>query len=136
MLSDFSEEDLYTNGNSANNVTFQYRSTKKTVTLKASDKIYSIEAKDFPEMSALLDHFIYKLSEHFTRTGVTDFKYSIKIDKELFKQIIFKFLKSVETHAKDRMVLKDLEVSIVGSTYYTDLSISQTVQLWTHKTII
>lgn len=112
---DFSEEELYSVGNS-NHVTLQYRSTKKIVTLKATENYYSIQANDFPEMTALLDHFIFKLLDHFSRMGVKDFQFNIKIDKELFKQMTFKFLKSVEIHAKDRLRLKDFEVSYISCT--------------------
>ncbi|XP_028176280.1 protein PTHB1 isoform X1 [Ostrinia furnacalis] len=109
IFTDFSEEELYSLGNSSSSVNFMYRSTKKTVVLRATDALYSIEAEDFPEMSAVLGHLIYKLADHFLRMGVKDFKFNVKMTKELFKQMTFKFLKSVETHAKDRMKLKGLE---------------------------
>lgn len=114
-FADFSEDELNSLGNSDSRVVFMYRTTKKSVMLRATDSLYTLEAEDFPEMAAILIHLTYKLTDHFVRMGVKDFKFSLKMTKELFKQITFKFLKSVETHAKDRMKLKSLEVSILTS---------------------
>ncbi|KAL0841922.1 hypothetical protein ABMA28_014154 [Loxostege sticticalis] len=109
IFTDFSEDELNRLGNSDSRVIFMYRTTKKSVMLRATDSLYTLEAEDFPEMAAILNHLTYKLTDHFVRMGVKDFKFSLKMTKELFKQITFKFLKSVETHAKDRMKLKSLE---------------------------
>ncbi|CAH0406587.1 unnamed protein product [Chilo suppressalis] len=109
IFSDFSEEDLFTLGNSPERVTLAYRPTKKTVTIIAHDGYCTLEADNFPEMTVVLEHFISKLSDYATRMDKKDFKYEINWSKDLFKQITFKFLKSVEIHAKHRIKLKGLE---------------------------
>lgn len=48
--------------------------------------------------------------------GVKDFKFNIINDKEFIKQLIHKFLKCVETHAKERNQLKELEVTSKNKT--------------------
>lgn len=100
---------MFKHGNSKE-ITFIHRSTKKTVTLKATDKEYSVEAKDTPEITSLLIHFITRLKEHFTRKDVNDFHFKLKFDEEFAKQLTHKFLKSIESHAKERIKLKGCEV--------------------------
>lgn len=69
-----------------------------------------MEANDFSDIIAVLDHFLIKLTDHHTRMGVKDFRFSIEYDKEFIKQLVHKFLKCIETHAKERNKLKELEV--------------------------
>lgn len=82
------------------------------MTLKADDNIYSIQTNDISDMNAVLDHFIMKLKEHCSRNSLKDFKISLKFDQTFYKQVIHKFLKSIENHAKERIKLKALEVSL------------------------
>ncbi|XP_021183522.3 protein PTHB1 [Helicoverpa armigera] len=106
IFTDFSEDELKKYGNT---ITFSYRATKQTVTLKTDLEQYTIEAEDFTEITSVLDHFLIKLMDHNARMGVKDFKFNIINDKEFIKQLIHKFLKCVETHAKERNQLKELE---------------------------
>ncbi|XP_075969383.1 Bardet-Biedl syndrome 9 [Anticarsia gemmatalis] len=106
IFTDFSEEELTKFGN---NLTFVYRSTKKYITLKTDVEQYSIEAEDFTEMISILDHFLIRITDHYKRMAVKDFRFKLKYDKEFIKQLTHRFLKCVETHAKERIKLKDLE---------------------------
>ncbi|CAH0604573.1 unnamed protein product [Chrysodeixis includens] len=106
IFTDFSEDEMKKYGNV---LTFMYRSTKRTVTLKTDVEQYSMEADDFTEITSILDNFIIRLSDHYIRMGVKDFRFQIKLDKESVKQLIHRFLKCVEVHAKERIKLKDLE---------------------------
>ncbi|KAL4714089.1 hypothetical protein ACJJTC_008443 [Scirpophaga incertulas] len=108
IFTDFSIEELC-NAENAEDITMVYRSTKKTVTIRAQDGHYIFEADDFPEMRALLEHFIINLTDHFRRMDDKDFKLEIIVNRDLFKQILFKFLKYVEYHAKERTTLKSFE---------------------------
>lgn len=63
-------------------------------------------------MSSILDHFIIRLSDHYKRMGV-DFQFKLIYDKEFVKQVMQKFFRIIETHAKERLKLKTSEVSIV-----------------------
>ncbi|CAD0196687.1 unnamed protein product [Chrysodeixis includens] len=74
----FSEDEMKKYGNV---LTFMYRSTKRTVTLKTDVEQYSMEADDFTEITSL-DNFIIRLSDHYIRMGVKDFRFQIKLDKE------------------------------------------------------
>ena len=94
-----------------NTLTLTYRSTKQTVTLKTDGEQYSIEANDLTDIIAVFDHFLIKLIDHHARMGVKDFTFNIKHDKEFTRQLVHKFLKCVETHAKERNKLKELEVT-------------------------
>ncbi|KAJ0180414.1 hypothetical protein K1T71_003818 [Dendrolimus kikuchii] len=107
-LTDFSEEELakYTK---EDRVSFLYRSTKKLVTLRATTKQYAIEAEDFTDLTAILDHFILRLVDYFYRINVTDFHYQLIYDKEFVKLLTHRFLRSIEVHAKERVKLKDYE---------------------------
>lgn len=108
LVTDFSEEELRKYGDT---VTLSYRSTKQTITLKSEVEQYLVEADDFTEITAVLDHFLIKLIDHNMRMGAKDFRFNIKHDKEFVRQLIHKFLKCVETHAKERNKLKELEVT-------------------------
>ncbi|XP_049866625.1 protein PTHB1 isoform X2 [Pectinophora gossypiella] len=109
VFTDFTKEDLTKYGISDNNITFTYRSTKKTVTLKATDNQYIIEAKDYSDMTAVLQHFTMKLASHFERSGVKDFRISIRIDKDTAKMLTHNFMKNIESHAKERVKSKKFE---------------------------
>lgn len=111
LFPDFTEEDLKTEGGDTECITFAYRSTKKAVTIKTSPTQYIIEADEFTEMSCLLDHFLLRLSDHYQRMGVKDFRFKLKYDKEFVKQVMHKFLRSIEAHAKERTKLDTSEVS-------------------------
>lgn len=74
---------------------------------------YSFEAEDFTEMISILDHFLIRLLDHYKRMTIKDFRFKLKYDKEFVKQLTHRFLKCVETHAKERIKLKDLEVSLL-----------------------
>ncbi|KAJ8725530.1 hypothetical protein PYW08_003713 [Mythimna loreyi] len=106
IFTDFSEDELKKYGNT---ITLAYRSTKKMVTLKTDGEMYLMEANDFTDMIAVLDHFLIKLTDHHNRMGVKDFRFNIKHDKEFTRQLVHKFLKCVEIHAKERNALKELE---------------------------
>lgn len=87
-----------------------YRSTKRTVTIKTDVEQYSMEADDFTEITSILDNFLIRLSDHYIRMGIKDFRFQLKLEKEFVKQLVHRFLKCVEMHAKERIKLKDLEV--------------------------
>ncbi|CAH1646180.1 unnamed protein product [Spodoptera littoralis] len=106
IFTDFSEDELRKYGST---VTLAYRSTKQTITLKSEVEQYLVQADDFTEITAVLDHFLIKLIDHNMRMGVKDFRFNIKHDKEFVRQLTHKFLKCVETHAKERNKLKELE---------------------------
>lgn len=97
-------------GGANNTITFAYRSSKKTITLKSSSSQYTLEANELPEMTSTLDHFIIRLTDHYKRMGVKDFSYKLKYDRDFVKMVIVKFLKSIEFHAKERIKLKTYEV--------------------------
>lgn len=107
-FSDFSEQELNKFGK---NLTFVYRSSKKSVNLKSDGDQYSIEFEDFTEIIAILDNFLIRLSDHYKRMAVKNFRFKLKYDKEFVKHLTHRFLKAVEIHAKERIKLKDLEVS-------------------------
>ncbi|XP_013186450.2 protein PTHB1 isoform X2 [Amyelois transitella] len=109
IFTDFSEEELLKSENSLNAVKFMYRNSKKNVAFKENGNYYNIEASDFPEIVAVMEHFLFRLENHHTRMGIKDFKCYVKLDKETNKQLIHKFLKSIENHAKERLRLKKHE---------------------------
>ncbi|XP_063377929.1 protein PTHB1 [Cydia fagiglandana] len=109
IFTDFSEEEMDEHGNLSESVTFTYRNTKRNVTVRAAEKQYSVEAKEFSDIIAILDHLINKLSDHYARMDKADFRYNFQFDSELSKQIIVKLLKSIEVHAKERIKLKSSE---------------------------
>lgn len=82
------------------------------------DKQYSIEANDITDITSVLLNLIVRLSDHMARMNVNDFRFNVKIDGELSKQITHRFLKSIEVHAKERIKLSSLEVSKQKSTNY------------------
>lgn len=82
------------------------------MTVKVIDKQYSIEANDITDITSVLINLITRLTEHNARLNVNDFRFNLRIDVELAKQITHRFLKSVEVHASERNKLNTLEVSI------------------------
>ncbi|XP_028030455.1 protein PTHB1 [Bombyx mandarina] len=104
IFTDFNGEDL-----SGNTITFGYRSTKNTITLKIRDDHYIIEANNFTEITSVLDHFLVKLIDHHRRMSTKDFRFDFQYDKEFKKQLLHSFLKSIEIHAKERIKLKGFE---------------------------
>lgn len=110
IISDFTKEELLIHGRS-HDITFVYRATRKTVTIKAIDKQYSIEADDITEITSVLLNLITRLSEYYARINVNDFLFNVRLNVELTKQITHSFLKSIEVHAKERNKLNELEVS-------------------------
>ncbi|KAM3963566.1 Bardet-Biedl syndrome 9 [Aphomia sociella] len=109
IFTDFSENELLQYGGTSQIITFSFRATKKTVTLKSSGEQYLIEADDFTEIASILDYFLYKLMDHYARMGINDFRFYIKCVKEFIKQLTHAFLKSIESHAKERIKLKSFE---------------------------
>lgn len=79
--------------------------------MKAIDKQYSVEANDITDIISVLLNLITRLSEYNARMDVNDFRFSVRIDAELTKQITHRFLKSIEVHAKERNNLNSLEVN-------------------------
>ncbi|XP_034840649.1 protein PTHB1 [Maniola hyperantus] len=109
LFTDFNKEEL-AGYISKETLTFAYRTSNKTVTIKAyDDNMYRIEANEVSEIAPMLDHFIKKLEDYYTRIGVMEFEVNIAINGEIIRQIMHKFIKSVESHAKERIKLKDLE---------------------------
>lgn len=119
---DFSEEELAAYGTVSEVVTFAYRNTKRTVTVTRSGQRYTLEAKDFSDIIPLLDHLVIRLIDHYTRMAKSEFQYEYKFDSEISKQMIVKLLKSIEVHAKERIKLKNSEVSLerIGTTKQLD----------------
>ncbi|XP_053625043.1 protein PTHB1 [Plodia interpunctella] len=109
IFTDFAEEELLKHGSNPNVITLMYRNTKGNVTIRGHGNYYSVETSDFSEIIAVMDHFIIKLEDHYARMGNKDFKYHIEMEKETNKQLIHRFLKSIESHAKERTKLKKFE---------------------------
>ncbi|XP_072943968.1 protein PTHB1 isoform X2 [Epargyreus clarus] len=109
IFTDFTTEELLINHEPKESITFLYRTTKQVVTVKNNAQWYSIEASEFSDISPLLDNFINKLIEYHTRMGTKKFRVSFQLNMELIKQIIHKFLKSIEAHAKERITLQTME---------------------------
>lgn len=118
LILDFTEEDLSKNRGNGDSITFAYRSSKKSVTVKASSTQYHFEVNDISDMTSTLDHFIIRLMDHYKRMGIKDFTFKLKYDKEFVKLVIVKFLKSIETHAKERIKLKTYEVRSRSIKFY------------------
>ncbi|KAI5636293.1 protein PTHB1 [Phthorimaea operculella] len=112
IFTDFTKEHLVKHGSTENAISFIYRTTKKIVTIRANEKQYSIEAEDYADMTAVLENFIKKLTEHYERMNLNEVQMLVKIDEEFAKTITHKFMKSIETHAKERIKLKTLEDSL------------------------
>ncbi|XP_052737741.1 protein PTHB1 isoform X2 [Bicyclus anynana] len=109
ILSDFSKEEL-ASYISNDTLTFAYRTSQKTVTIKAYDNnMYRIEANEVTEIAPMLNHFVQRLEDHYKRIDVAEFEMNVGINGEIIRQIMHKFLKSVELHARQRVKLKDLE---------------------------
>lgn len=79
--------------------------------MTSSNEQYFIEGDDFTVITAVMDHFLIRLSDHYKRMEVNDFHVKIVHDKELLKQMLLKFYKSIEIHAKERIQLNSLNVS-------------------------
>lgn len=72
--------------------------------------MYRIEAEEVSEIAPMLDHFLHKLEDYYSRMGILEFEINVAINGEIIRQIMQKFLKSVESHAKERIKLKEFEV--------------------------
>ncbi|XP_047528167.1 protein PTHB1 [Vanessa atalanta] len=108
IFTEYTEEDLTRYTTVKNNLTFKYRTSNNTVTVKSND-LYTIEANDFSIMYPIFEYFVNNLKIYYVRTGVTDFKINFNLDGELIKLILHTFLKSIENHAKERIKMKSLE---------------------------
>lgn len=109
VLSDFSGEELE-KYMKLDNVSLSYRSTEKTVTLKIiTEKQYEIAAEDYTEITTILEQFLIKLRDQYATENMNDFRCQLKYDKEFVKQLIHRFLKSIELHAKERVSLNKYE---------------------------
>ncbi|XP_013181955.1 PREDICTED: uncharacterized protein LOC106128209 [Papilio xuthus] len=107
IFTDFTKEDLSNFEETVNSITFKYKTTDKTVTVCAHEQEYSIESDDFPEISSMLDHFLNRINEYYIRTNI-GVRITVKPSKEFITQMIHRFLKSIETHAKERIKLKKI----------------------------
>lgn len=81
------------------------------MSVKGIDKQYSVEANDITDITSVLLNLITRLREYYSRMNINDFRFNVKIDAELTKQITHRFLKSIEGHAKERNRLNSLEVN-------------------------
>ncbi|KPJ07847.1 Protein PTHB1 [Papilio machaon] len=105
---DFTKEELSNFEAPVNNITFKYKTTNKTVTVYTNEQEYIIESDDYPEILSVLDHLLNKLNEYYIQTNI-GVHIIVKPSKEFITQIIHRFLKSIETHAKERIKLKKLQ---------------------------
>ncbi|XP_050344996.1 protein PTHB1 [Nymphalis io] len=110
IFTEFTKEDLAST--IKNNLTFKYRTSNKTVTVKADDDLYAIETNELSIMSPIFEYFVNNLKKHYARAGVTDFKIHFNLDEELIKVVLHTFLKSIENHAKERIKTKSLEYDL------------------------
>lgn len=110
-LLDFSKEELSHHGCTPNIVSLVYRGSKKHITIRSSNQSYIIECTDPSDIIAILECINYKLMEHFARMEIQNFKMKMQVHKEFKGQLEYKFLKSIEAHAKDRTKMKKFEVS-------------------------
>ncbi|XP_068630113.1 protein PTHB1 [Battus philenor] len=92
----------------SNSVTFKYTATNNIVTLRAAEQEYSIESNDFPEMTSILDYFIYKLNEYYISKNI-GISITLTPSKEFIDQLIHRLLKCIENHSKERIKLNKLE---------------------------
>ncbi|KAG6450044.1 hypothetical protein O3G_MSEX006378 [Manduca sexta] len=109
IFTDFTEEELTKLCGSSDVITFEYRSTKKIAKIRLSENQYIMEADNFTEITTMLDHLLLRLTDHYKRMGVKDFSFQLVYDQEFIKSLLQKFLKSIETHAKERVKLNSLE---------------------------
>ncbi|CAG5012414.1 unnamed protein product [Parnassius apollo] len=108
IFTDFMPDQLIKLDNVANTITFKYRTTGNTVTLKGEEQEYSIESNDFPEISSILVYFLCKLNEHYMHSNIA-IRLTLKPSMDFILQMIHRFSKSIETHSKERIKLKKLE---------------------------
>lgn len=94
---------------SENIISFVYHNSDKTVTLKISDGVCSIDANTFSEIVPIVEYFIQNLNNRM-ESEVMDFQIICDFDGEIIRQIMQTFLKSIEGHVKERIILKSLEV--------------------------
>ncbi|XP_038215307.1 protein PTHB1 [Zerene cesonia] len=90
-------------------VTLSYKNTSKLVTIKHMEDHYIIEADEFTEIFPVLQYFVEKLKEHYLNMNIDSCKALFKASPELIKNMTHKFLKCIEVHAKERVILKNLE---------------------------
>ncbi|KAG7307170.1 hypothetical protein JYU34_007321 [Plutella xylostella] len=64
---------------------------------------------DPSDIIAILECINYKLMEHFARMEIQNFEMKMQVHKEFKGQLEYKFLKSIEAHAKDRTKMKKFE---------------------------
>lgn len=88
---------------------FSYKNNNKIVTLNITDDKYIIEADDCIEIYPILNDFLNKLQEYYSSEGNLQLTFNISAD--LLKQMIHRFLKCIEIHAKERIILNSLQVS-------------------------
>lgn len=94
----------------SDSISFNNISSEKTVVIMAKNQHYLIKAQNTPDVTTILETLIYKLMENSVRMKVKNFKLKIKLSQVLQTQMIIKFLKSIEIHAKDKIILQSLEV--------------------------
>ncbi|OWR45224.1 parathyroid hormone-responsive B1 [Danaus plexippus plexippus] len=108
IFNDFAEQQLSDDLLSENIISFVYHNSDKTVTLKISDGVCSIEANTFSEIVPIVEYFIQNLNNRM-ESEVMDFQIICDFDGEIIRQIMQTFLKSIEGHVKERIILKSLE---------------------------
>lgn len=110
-FTDFTKSELIKQEDMIDEITLKYKTSQHIVTVRAAAQGYSIEANDFPEISGILDYFLIRLNEHYSIVNVGA-QISFKPSSEFIMHMIHKFLKCVELHAKEKLKLRSLEVSI------------------------
>ncbi|XP_045519580.1 protein PTHB1 [Pieris brassicae] len=102
-------ENVFEDTINPNSITFSYKN--KTVTIKIIADQYTLEGNDCTDIYPILNYFLDKLQEHHTKIGI-NLKVTLKIDPELYKHMVHRFLKTIEMHAKERIVLKKFEAEL------------------------
>ncbi|CAK1552174.1 unnamed protein product [Leptosia nina] len=95
-----------------NSTTFLYKNTNKIVIFQMKEEQYTIEAKDCVEIFPIVNNILHRFEEYYRQKSVNNFEIAFNMTPELIKQIIHKFLKCVEVHAKERLQCKDLEAQL------------------------
>ncbi|XP_045491843.1 protein PTHB1 [Colias croceus] len=88
--------------------TFCYKNIRKSVTIKYMVDHYIIEADDYTEIFPVLQNFVQRIKVNELNMN-SDFTIIFKPSPELINNMTHKFLKCIEVHAKERIVLKNLE---------------------------
>ncbi|XP_041976964.1 protein PTHB1 [Aricia agestis] len=108
IFSDFTKEEL-NNYVTSNSITFAYRTSNKTVTIKAVEKSYVFEADDYCDIYPIFVCFLYHFNNHCIRHDIKDIQANIEITADLNRNVTMRFLKCIENHAKQRNLLKTYE---------------------------